>query len=117
MGACLVVKESLPVHGNLVKFYGGSLVSTREGCVALFLMELCEGGSLFDLMSATMPQKIAERKLVHLIYEAAKGLRAMHTMSPPITHRDVKIENILCGKGVYKLVDFGSCSSQVVDFR
>ncbi|EAR98084.1 protein kinase (macronuclear) [Tetrahymena thermophila SB210] len=109
--------ESLPNHPNIIRFYGGSITPTRDGCIALFLMELCDGGSLFDLMSQTMPNKIPERKLIHIIYEAAKGIRALHQAYPPITHRDIKIENILQSGGVYKLCDFGSCSTQTIDFR
>jgi len=95
----------------LIKFYGGSIVPTQEGCVALYLMELCDGGSLFDLMSATIPNKIPERKLIQIITQAARGIRALHTLNPPVTHRDIKIENILLSNGAYKLCDFGSCSS------
>lgn len=44
----------------------------------------------------------------------------MHSLNPPMAHRDIKIENVLySGKyqiinfsdGTWKLCDFGSCSS------
>ena len=41
----------------------------------------------------------------------------MHSQNPPIAHRDIKIENVLYSNGKYKLCDFGSCSTSIVDFR
>ncbi|EGR34716.1 protein kinase domain protein [Ichthyophthirius multifiliis] len=88
----------------------------QGGCIAVYLMELCDGGSLFDLISQNQQTRLQEKKLIHIINEAAKGIKALHQMNPPIVHRDIKIENILLGHGKYKLCDFGSCSSQIVDF-
>ena len=46
----------------------------------------------------------------------SRGLRVMHTLKPPVAHRDIKIENVLINNGRFKICDFGSCSSQQVDF-
>ena len=40
----------LPVHENLLEFYAGEIKKEDNQYVAYFLMEFCEGGSLFDLM-------------------------------------------------------------------
>lgn len=40
----------LPNHPNLIKFYGGEFVQIQGTTVALFLLELCDGGTLFDLL-------------------------------------------------------------------
>ncbi len=41
----------------------------------------------------------------------------MHSMDPPVVHRDIKIENILLNNGKYKICDFGSASNDLLDFR
>ena len=38
-------------------------------------------------------------------------------MEPKITHRDLKVDNVLLKDGVFKIVDFGSASSEILDFR
>ena len=41
----------------------------------------------------------------------------MHSLNPPLAHRDIKIENILLHNHKCKLCDFGSCSRDRVDLR
>ena len=44
-----------------------------------------------------------------------RGIKVLHSMKPPITHRDLKIENILLNQKRFKLCDFGSCSTDYID--
>lgn len=44
-----------------------------------------------------------------------KGIRHMHDQSPPISHRDIKVENILLKDKRFKLCDFGSVSVDYLD--
>jgi serine/threonine protein kinase len=99
----------------------------EQGCVqAVILMELCSGGSLFDMMAKNPNARLKESQVITIalvmssnisVKEVAQGIKAMHSLSPPMAHRDIKIENILFSEGHYKLCDFGSSSRQRIDFR
>ena len=78
-------------------------------------MEFCEGGSMFDLMEKNNQNKLPENLIITATKDACNGLIAMHNMNPPLVHRDIKIENILRMGNSYKLCDFGSTSSDIID--
>jgi serine/threonine protein kinase len=45
------------------------------------------------------------------------GVMHMHSQSPPIAHRDLKVENILLENKKFKLCDFGSSSTDILDYQ
>jgi len=48
-----------------------------------------------------------------VMYQACSALSALHRLSPPHTHRDIKGENLLLSvRGVIKLCDFGSSTTE-----
>lgn len=78
-------------------------------------MELCTGGTLFDLMVEREKTGFAEPELLKIMEGVAKGIRAVNFSG--YVHRDIKIENVLIGNdGNYKLCDFGSCTDKIVNF-
>ena len=77
------------------------------------LMELCTEGSLLDYINNS-DDNIPENIALNIIKNIATGLEGMHTLSPPIAHRDVKIENVLRFGNIFKLCDFGSASSDTL---
>ena len=77
------------------------------------LMELCTEGSLLDYINNSN-DNIPENTALKIIKDISTGLEGMHTLSPPIAHRDVKIENVLRFGNIFKLCDFGSASSDTL---
>ena len=49
--------------------------------------------------------------------DICKGIKHMHSQDPPMAHRDLKIENILCNDTRFMLGDFGSCSVDTLDYE
>jgi CheY-like chemotaxis protein len=68
------------------------------------VMEFVEGGNLRQILA--LRKKFEPIEAVRIIEDAASGLS--HAYSRGVTHRDVKLTNILISSsGVAKLVDFG----------
>ena len=103
--------EKLPVHQNLVRYYGHTILKETRNREVIILMEFCPGGHLYDLMKSH-PSGIPTAKIVNVLLDISKGLEALHGMDPPVQHRDLKLENVLLGKSKrYVIVDYGSWSS------
>lgn len=64
------------------------------------LMELCDGGSLRDMMNKNVNFDVAK-----ICLEVLYGLKDLHTHGK--NHRDLKPENVLFRTGVAALTDFG----------
>lgn len=78
--------------------------------VAFIVMEFCEGGTLLDYI-IKKDKPISEFEALNIVYQIASGLKFMHSFNPAISHRDIKIENILLKNGNIKICDFGSAST------
>ncbi|GCE49868.1 FHA domain-containing serine/threonine-protein kinase [Thermosporothrix hazakensis] len=91
-------------HKHIVEFLEyGSLDS-----VFYFLLEYCEGGSLFDLMQKR-GGRLSLQEAGPLLLQALKGLAFAHEQG--FVHRDLKPHNILLskrdGQWIAKLADLG----------
>jgi serine/threonine protein kinase len=103
--------EKLPAHPNLVKYFGHTVLKESRNREVVILLEFCPGGHLYDLMK-THPGGVPSVKILRAMLDTAKGLSALHSMKPPIQHRDLKLENILMSSsGNYVILDFGSWGS------
>lgn len=72
-------------------------------------MEYCSGNGLIDFMNTRLREQLTEPEILQIACDIGLGVANMHYLSPPLIHRDLKIENVLIsGDGVYKLCDFGS---------
>lgn len=90
-------------HPNIVKFY-----ETYEDAKYLHMvMELCEGGDLFD--HVTSKDRLTESEVSAIMRKLMHGVNHMHGMN--ICHRDLKPENFLYASKApdadIKIVDFG----------
>ena len=75
------------------------------------LMEYCEKGGLIDFMNTRLQNRLQEFEVLNIILQITQGVAAMHALSPPLIHRDLKIENVLISSdNQYKVCDFGSVS-------
>lgn len=101
---------SLLKHPNILRMHAvnwDAKYPKKDGSfqdVLLIVLELAEGGELFDFLSYTgyFQEKIA-RTYFHQLME---GLQECHSLK--IAHRDLKPENILLdGKFMLKIADFG----------
>ena len=79
----------------------------------ILVSELAENGSLFSvLMNKNM--KLDFKKKINFCIDAAKGMNYLHSLNPPVIHRDLKTANLLVDKfWRVKVSDFGL--SRVVD--
>lgn len=86
------------------------------------LLEYCPNGSLIDVLykknragefepNPPLPQP----RVLELLAMVAEGVAHLHSLKPPVQHRDLKLENVLgTSDGRYVLCDFGSATTRVV---
>ncbi len=110
----LEIVRGLPKHENVVAFVAEE-TARYSGGERVVVMELCAGGSLFDILRR--PEHffgLPETDLAGVLACLARGL--YHLRKFGVCHRDVKPGNILLyispddGERVYKLTDFGAAT-------
>lgn len=100
-------------HENIISIYDAGIITGSDN-LAYFVMEYVPGGDLEQYLNSfaksgiSMPINIA----LNLMRQIVRGLNVLHSSSPPIVHRDLKLNNILlnynaCGDIVIKISDFG----------
>uniref|UniRef100_A0A4W3HF47 Cyclin-G-associated kinase n=1 Tax=Callorhinchus milii TaxID=7868 RepID=A0A4W3HF47_CALMI len=78
----------------------------------LILTELCKGQLVEFLKRAEAKGSLACDTVLKIFYQSCRAVQHMHKQKPPITHRDLKVENLLVSnQGTIKLCDFGSATS------
>jgi len=102
----------------VVKLLGTDIQTRGHKREALLLLEYCTGGHLLTLLNKrnSVPLPISES--LRLFGQILLALKPMHENSPPWTHRDLKLENVLiAGDGNVRLCDFGSCVEGYTQLR
>ena len=102
----LEIFRKLEHHKNVVQLYEHH----DDGKSHWFIMEYCELGDLVYYFRKKHKDLDLTKKL-KIIVECASAIEYMHSLSPPIVHRDIKPTNVLmknCGMfDVAKITDFG----------
>jgi serine/threonine protein kinase len=95
-------------HPNIVEII--SVNHDRPNQQYYIVMEFVEGGDLRDLL--TIRKKLPASDVLKILEETTSALA--HAFSKGVTHRDMKLTNILISsQGPVKLVDFGLAGGQV----
>ena len=95
-------------HENIVSYFG--CLASPDTCHLALLMELCDGGSVKDLLLQST-EKLREAHIAYIVRSVLLALQHLH--STGIVHRDVKCANILLTTHMQvKLADFGVASKQ-----
>jgi len=106
-------------HPNLVQHFGLCELPTRG---LSLVMELAQGGCLHNvLIDRAQYPELPWPILVRWMLQASEGMKELHSMFPPIVHRDLKAANVLLssnniGDAVAKIADFG-CAKIVTTLR
>ena len=117
------VLEQLQTHAGIVGFHGW--MKKEQGgkrCEYWMLLEYCPNGSLIDVLyrkgrggEFERQPRLEQPRLLEIFEQVVAGVVHMHAQRPPVAHRDLKLENVLCShSGAYVLCDFGSCSTAVL---
>ncbi len=81
-------------HPNIVNFLG---LCTYPPCVAT---EFCQRGSLYTVIRGAVADpdqalNLTWTRRIDMAIDAARGLLYLHSLSPPVVHRDLKSPNLL----------------------
>jgi tetratricopeptide (TPR) repeat protein len=108
----------VPPHPNLIKHIEAIDADVRGTPMYVLVMELADGGSLRDLLNERNLHGAEVKKIALDIVEGLKHLHSIDATGSEdnatgsedkkLVHRDMKPENVLQVKGVWKIADFGS---------
>ncbi|KAL7692654.1 putative protein kinase [Plasmopara halstedii] len=100
-------------HPNIVQFIGASWNSYSNIC---FVTELLERGDLFAVLRNPENELSWAKPILRITIDTSRGMAYLHSMKPPIIHRDLKSMNILVSStwGA-KVSDFGLSREKSVD--
>jgi len=94
-------------HENITKVFGYSHNETRD--TFLIVLEYINGGDLHSMFNKQLYNLLSWDRKWKLVEQCAQSIEYLHTLSPPVLHRDIKSPNYLITKDLttLKLCDFG----------
>lgn len=105
---------------NIVRNYH-SEISRNEGRLGVSIaMEYCSNNLYRRIRSSAgtgAGTRLTEGEICHVMLAVTSAVGYLHTQQPPITHRDIRPENILInnkqtGPAAYKLTNFGNACTE-----
>ncbi|GAA5881408.1 hypothetical protein JCM16303_000167 [Sporobolomyces ruberrimus] len=115
VGKEVEVMRQLKNHPKIVNMIEASVadlpggVDGSKGYEIYILMEWCAGGGIIDMMNTRLQNRMTEGEVLKIFADTVEAVAHMHYQSPPLIHRDLKVENILLSPPqTFKLCDFGS---------
>jgi len=110
-----ILKEAILLaginHPNIIRVFDADTTETSQGIYCFFTMEYVAGGTLEQFWKSHGNKFIPISTTVDLIKQVVTGLAVAHGNSPPIVHRDIKLQNILVGYDNHglraRVADFG----------
>ena len=73
------------------------------------VLEFCDGGTLTDYYKKN---KLKLEEILEIVYQVGIGVEYLHRIG--ITHRDMKLDNVLKSGNHYKIADFGFATEKSV---
>jgi serine/threonine protein kinase len=64
---------------------------------ALLLLSYCPGGHLLDRLNSRNGKLLPPESIYRIFAQITKAVALLHQNNPPVTHRDLKLENVLFG--------------------
>jgi hypothetical protein len=92
-------------HPNVVAIHDVASGGPGARIEPYLVMDLCTGGSLADLLSASPSGSLAPDILIPILIDVSAGLAALHAGG--IIHRDLKPSNVLLSRGRAQIADLG----------
>ncbi|KDO23630.1 TKL/DRK protein kinase [Saprolegnia parasitica CBS 223.65] len=100
-------------HPNIVQFIGASWNSYSNIC---FVTEFLDRGDLYSVLKNPLIQLSWHHPLWGMTIDISRGMAYLHSMDPPIIHRDLKSMNILVSSSFgAKISDFGLSREKAMD--
>lgn len=101
----------LKPHTNTVSLIGVG----QEKDEFFILTEFCGGGTLFDLLHSTKTIQLNWSQRIKICKDIAEGMAYLHSIVPPIIHRDLKSLNLLMDQPI-KRTNINDINVKIADF-